>query len=241
MKKIYTLITLGFMFLQGAQSFSQSAFQFLTPDSVVYGDTLSGGDLECHNNFIINKTAASIIVYAVRVQDVSVASGWTSYMCTDGQCFPPNVDSVTITLAANDSTEFIPHFGITATADSQTILMSVRNANNLSDVAYQRFYGVTKINYGAAIYEYANLASVNIYPLPVVAGSTFNLNISNVKATNKEFSLVVYNLYGGVVRTMSNLQEGNNVINLDFASGLYSYSLVAQNVLLNSGMFSVVK
>lgn len=240
MKKIYTILALGFLFLQGGFGFSQSAFQFLTPDTLVYGDTVSGGDLGCHNNFIINKTGSPVTVYVVRVQDVSVVSGWASYMCTDGQCFPPNVDSVSITLAANDSTEFIPHFGITATADSQTILMSVRNANNLSDVAYQRFHGVTKIGY-LGMYEYADLASVNVYPSPVVSGSNFNLNISNVKTKSNNFSLVVYTFYGSVVKSVNDLQEGNNTLSLDLASGLYSYSLSAGDVLINSGNFSVIK
>lgn len=241
MKKIYAIMGLAFLSFQAERTMAQSAFLFDTPDTLVYGDTLTLGDLACHMNFIINKTASPINIYVVRVQDVNLATGWNSYLCTDGQCFEPSVDSIPVTLAAYDSTEFIPHFGTTATPDSQTILMSVRNANNLSDVTYQRFHGVTQIGFGAGLHEYANLANVSIYPSPVTSGNDFSLNISKVKNKHKDFSLVVYTIYGSVAKIVTGLHEGNNTLNLGLPAGIYSYNLISRELRINSGNFSIIR
>ena len=238
MKKFYTTIGLAFLLFQSESSFSQTSFKFKVVDTLVYGDTLTAGDLEIDWNYILNKTSNPVTIDAVRIANVS--GTWTSAFCLD-VCYAPFIDSVRYTIPANDSVPYIPHFYIDATPDSQFVKMKIKNANVPTDVAYQRFFCVTKIGYGAGMHEYANLANVSLYPSPVVANSDFNLNITNVKVQSKEFSLAIYNIDGRKVSTINNLKENNNTLNLGLAAGMYSYSLIAGDQTLNAGTFTVVK
>ena len=240
MKKIYAILGMSFLLIQGGRSFAQTTFQLFAPDTVAYSDTVSWGDIELHDgNYLKNKTANDITFDVVRVQNVG--GTWTSAFCLN-VCFADFIDSVQYTLPANDSIAFIPHFYIDATPDSQSIYMKFKNVNVPTDVVYQRFYGITKIGYGAGVHEAAtNLSNVSVYPSPVVAGNDFNMNVTNVKAQSTEFSLVVYNMYGSVVATVNNLKENNNTLNLNLATGIYTYSLLAGNTRINTGEFSVVK
>ncbi len=238
MKKFCAVVGLAFLLIQGGSVSSQS-FQFVIHDSIVYCAPKALGDTSCEGNSIINKTSNALTIDVVRVQDVNFAtSGWESAFCID-VCYPPTTDSVRYTIAPSDTVDFIPHFYYTATPDSQTIYMKIKNVSNPADVAYQRFYGVTQIGFG--IHEYANLAQIKIYPSPVISGSDFNFTISNLKVHKKEFSLVVYNMYGSEVKTLTNLCAGDNMLTLDLTSGLYSYNLVSGNIRINSGNFSIIK
>lgn len=239
MKNLSIVVFLACMVFEGTLSFSQS-FEFYTPDTAVYGDTLAGGDLVIDGDYILNKTSNNLTIDVVRVQDVDIAnSGWSSAMCLD-LCYFPTVDSVQYIIPPNDTVPFIPHFYITASPDSQTIYIKIKDANNPTDVLYQRFYGVTIEGY-TGIHEYANLANVSVYPSPAVSGHALNMNITNAKIKNKEFTLVVYNIHGGIVSTIHGMKEGNNALNLNLASGMYSYNLVSGDVRINSGIFSISK
>ena len=241
MKKLYTILACGFLCFQTGKSFSQASFEFHVVDSTVYGDTLSLGDLECFGGYIRNKTANAITIDVVRVQNVNLATGWESYFCTNNQCYASFVDSVRFNLAAYDTTEFLPHFGTTATPDSQTVFFSVRNSNVPTDVDHKRFHGVTKIGYGLGMFEHASLANVNIYPSPLMSGTDFNINISSVNVATTNFSLIVYTMYGGIAKMITGLQEGNNTLNLDLAAGMYSYRLISGNTVIHTGEIAVVR
>lgn len=234
MKKLYTILALTAL---AFQSQAQTTFTFKTPDTIVVAAPQALGDIECHDNYIINKTASPLTIDVVRVQNVG--GTWTSAFCLD-VCYADFVDSVQYTIPANDSTPFIPHFYIDATPDSQCIYMKVKKFDNPAEVAYNWFCGVTKV--GAGIHESAaNLADVSIYPSPVVAGTSINMNITNVKSNSKQMTLVVYNIYGDLVSEINNLREGNNSLTLDLAVGMYSYSLITADQTLRNGKISVIK
>lgn len=241
MKKLYTLFTCAFLLFLGGKGFSQASFQLYVDDSIAYGDTMMFGDIECYGGEIRNKTSNAILLDVVRVQNVNLATGWESYFCTNDQCYADFVDSVRFTLPGDSITEFLPHFGTTATPDSQTVYFKIKNVNTPTDVAYQRYHGVTKIGYGSGLNEYAHLANVNIYPSPVKSGNTFNLNITNSKVQGDDFTLSLYSIYGSVVRIVTGLHGGNNSLNLDIPSGIYSYRLTSGSTMINSGNLAVLK
>ena len=218
------------------KSFSQSAFQFLINDTIVYCAPKALGDTSCEGNYIVNKTSNSLTIDVVRV--TNVGGTWTSAFCLD-ICYADFIDSVRYTIPANDTVDFIPHFYFDITPDSQNVFMKIKSVSNPSDVSFQRFYCVTQLGFG--IHEYTNLADVSIYPSPVVAGTSMNMNITNVKSNSKQMTLVVYNIYGDLVSEISNLKEGNNSIRLDLAAGMYSYSLITADQTVRNGKISVIK
>lgn len=241
MKKICTVLACAFLFLQGGKSFSQASFQLYVGDSMAYGDTLMFGDIECYGGEIRNKTSNAILLDVVRVQNVNLATGWESYFCTNNQCYADFVDSIRFTLLGDSITEFLPHFGTTSTPDSQTVYFKVKNVNTPTDVAYQRYYGITKIGYGAGLHEYAHVANVSIYPSPVISGNNFTVNITNSKIQDNNYTLTLYSIYGNVVRMASGLNSGNNTLSLDIPAGIYSYRLISGSILINSGNLPVLK
>ena len=239
MRKIYTIVCLGLLLFQTEGGFAQSSFLFYYPDTVCHHAPVAGGDTSCDGDYILNLTANPLTIDVVRVQDVDIAgSGWTSAFCLD-ICYPDFVDSVRYTIPPNDTVDFIPHFYFTATPDSQTVYFKVKNVGNPTDVTYQHFHGVTQLGFG--IHEYANLANVNIYPSPIVASNAFNMNITNVKVQKKEFSLIIYNIYGSSLSHVNHLKENNNSLNLDLAAGMYSYSLMAGDQIIRTGKLSIIK
>jgi hypothetical protein len=240
MKKLYSLVIAFLLIIISERSFSQ-AFKLYAPDTIVYGPVIAFNDISCDGDFIVNLTANSVLLDVIRVQDVDIAgSGWASSFCLDQNCFAPMVDSVQFTLLPNDSSLLIPHFSTSATADSQTVYFKIKQVASPNLTVYQRFHGVTQTNF--AVHEHsAYSANVNIYPAPIVSGSNFNMNITNVKSKSKEIGLVVYNIYGSVVKTIADVKEGNNSLSLDLASGMYSYSLISGGSTIHSGKISVIK
>lgn len=206
---------------------------------MAYGAPVALGNVKCDPSYIKNLTSGPLTIDVVRLQDVDAGSGWSSSICLD-LCYFPSVDSVQLTIPPNDSTPLYTIFYITDVPDSQTVYFKVKNVNTPTEVGYQRFHGVTIAGY-IGIQEYANLAHVSIYPSPVVAGNVFNMNITNVKAKSKEYTLLVYNIYGGIVSTIYNMKEGNNALTLQLAPGVYSYNLVSGDTRINSGTFSISK
>jgi hypothetical protein len=240
MKKFYALFIISFFIFQSERTFSQ-VFSLYAPDTVIYGAPIAGNDLACDGNSIVNHTANPVLLDVIRVQDVDIAgSGWQSSFCLDLNCYAPFVDSVQFTLQPNDSSLLIPHFGVTATPDSQTVYFKIKQVAAPNLTVYQRFHGITQNGFG--VHEQSTYsADVNIYPSPILAGNDFNLNVGNVKSKSKELSLVVYNIYGSAVKTILYVKEGNNIMSLDFAAGMYSYSLISGGARIHSGKITVIR
>jgi len=239
MKKLYTILGLSFLLIQADNAVAQVSFDYHIYDTIAYGAPLAGGDIQCYGSYIKNKTSSPLAIDVVRVQNVNLANGWASAFCLD-ICYADFVDSVRFTIPANDTVDFIPHFYITATPDSQTIYMKIKNVSTPTDVAYQRFHAVTKVGFSVND-NYPNLASVNIFPSPVTSGNTFTLDISNVKTKDNDFTIIVYSTLGNAVSTVTGLKSGNNSINLNLAAGYYNYSLLAGNTKIKSGNIVIGK
>ena len=238
MKKIYTFILFSLFLFSGEKSFSQS-FTFSNPDTAICGAT--GSDLECLGDSIINNTSNSLAVDVVRVQDDVGTPGWTSAFCL-AVCYLPSKDSMRLVLTPHQHQNLLVHFYTSATADCGTVLFKIKDVNTPTNVAYQRYYASTQSDcacLNAGVNELsANSAKVKVYPSPLIAGNDFNMNISNVQGS-KEISLLVYSVYGSVVNKFNNLKEGNNTLNLNLPAGVYSYSLISNNVPIGSGKLAV--
>lgn len=223
MKTVYKILTIAFFLFFSERSFSQS-FTVAFPDTVAYGDPVAGAALSCWvGDYVTNHSGASIVIDIVRVQDDNATPGWTSAFCFNA-CQMPSIDSMRSTLADNDSVNMAVHLIVTATPDSGTVIMKLKNVSNPSNVIYQRFHGVSRLASG--VNEGSNAkASVNIYPSPIMAGNNFSMNIANPKNKGNEIVLEVYNMFGSIVYKENDLKEGKNTLRLDLPTGIYSYSL----------------
>ncbi|TAL59589.1 MAG: T9SS type A sorting domain-containing protein, partial [Bacteroidetes bacterium] len=230
MKKNYTLsITFILLSIFSGESFCQ--FTYTPLDTIEYGAI--GTELIC-SAAIINSTPNAINMRVTREQNVMAdAPNWESAFCMD-VCYLRTTDSVNYTFDPMDTVNFTFHFytEFETSPDSTTAIMKWKNVNTLSNIFYQRFYGITQATFGVNDVS-VHSASVSIYPMPVVSGDVFSMSVSNVKPS-KNITLVVYNMFGGAVNT-SNVIEGINFMNLDLSSGVYSYSLVSEGTMIHSG------
>jgi len=233
MKKLYHLIICSFLLIQSGKTFSQS-FTFYVPDTIVYGVPLVDSSTDLYDS-IVNNTANTLSIDVVRVENTT-AAGWQTAFCLD-VCYLPSVDSVRFTLQPNESQPFSFHFYTSATPDSGTALMKIKDVSNPATTVYQRFYAITQLT---SVNELpAKNVNVSIYPSPVVAGNNFSMNIANVKSGSNEITLSVYNIYGSAVKRIAHLKTGNNSLTLDLPAGIYSYSLISGNEKINSGKIAV--
>lgn len=233
MKKNYTLPVFIFLLI-GGKSFSQT-FSFTPLDTIKYGAPNAGTELICSAT-LINNTTNTILTDVVRVQNVIPdAPDWTSAFCMD-VCYLPTTDSVRYTFLPMTTVNFTFHIYISATPDSAAGIMKFKNVATSSNTFYQRFHGVTQS--GLGVNENLSASpSVSIYPMPIVSGNVFTMNISNVKQ-GKEISLWVYDMFGRVVSS-SNVISGINFMNLDLPAGVYSYNLISGSSKVNSGKIAV--
>ena len=238
MKKLLPLFIFSASFFKTELSFSQS-FTVSAPDTIVYLAPAAGKDTSLEANSITNTTPNALPVDVLRIQDDTLTPGWTSSFCLVS-CYPPYVDSVRYIIPANQTIPLMVHFKVTATPDSGTVVMQVKLPGTTAGSFTHRFYCVTQIGFGVNE-ESAYRATVNIFPSPVLSGNNFNINISNVKIKSKEISLVIYDILGSAMRTVHELKEGNNTLNVDLAAGIYSYRLLSGSTEIHSGKLSIVK
>ena len=234
MKKIYTLL-FSFVLFVSAKSFGQTVFSFTPIDTIEYGapNTTPGAELVCMAK-LLNTTANAVSMRVTREKDVmGDAPNWTSAFCMK-VCYLPTTDSVNFTFSPMDTVNFTFHFYIDGEPlpDSACAIMKWKNTATGSSVM-QRLHGITQS--GFSVHETdLPLAEVSIYPMPLTAGNDFTMNISNVQSKSKKLSLAVYDVFGNHVKT-TGVIEGINFMNLDLPGGVYSYSLISENINLNSG------
>jgi len=236
MKKLYTLSILLLLFLFSQRTFSQN-YTYTLIDSIEYGAI--GTELICSAK-LLNTTANAISMRVTREQNVmGDAPNWTSAFCMK-VCYFPTTDSVNFNFNPMDTVNFTFHFYTVneALPDSATAVMKWKNVNNPSNTFFQKFYGITQTGFDVNDIS-ENTASVNIYPMPVLSGDMFTMNILNVKPTHK-LSVVIYNIYGSMVST-KNVIAGINFMDVDLPAGVYSYNLISENFTINSGKIAVTK
>ena len=239
MKKNYTILSITCLLFYSVRSFSQS-FTVAFPDTVAYGEAVTGAALSCWvNNYVTNHSGASIDIDIVRVQDDCATPGWTSAFCFKA-CQSPDIDSLRSVLSNNDSVNMAVHLIVTNIPDSGTVLMKLKNVSNPSNIIYQRFYGVSRLA-SAVSQEAEKKTSVKIYPSPVLPGRDFSMYIANVQNTSNEITLVVYNIYGSRMRNANNLRDGINTLSFDLPAGIYSYTLTQGAIKFYSGKLIVTE
>jgi len=235
MRKIYSASIAVLLLISGI-SFSQT-ITYTPIDTIKYGPI--GGEIICSAR-LINTSANAVSMRVTREKNVmGDAPNWTSAFCMK-VCYLQTTDSVNFTFNPMDTVNFTFHFYTLneTLADSATAIMKWKNISTPSNTFYQKFYGITQTNFGVhAVSD--EPANVSVFPMPVLSGSDFSMNISNVN-TGKPVSVVIYNIFGSVV-SKTNVIEGINFMNLDLPAGVYSYSLISENMKINSGKIAVAK
>ena len=234
MKKIYSFFIIPLLLI-GSISFAQT-FSYTKIDTAKYGP--AGDELICFSR-IVNSTLDTISMRVTREQNVmGDAPTWTSAFCTY-LCYFPTKDSVTERFLPMDTINFSFHFYTTSTPGHATGKMKFRNMDDLSNTFSVAFFGSTDGTQAGVNNLSGNSASVSIYPMPIVSGNVFSLNVVSAKPENK-ISLVFYNIFGSAVAA-SNVITGINLMSLDLPAGVYSYSLLSEGIPLNSGKLVVSK
>jgi hypothetical protein len=238
MKKRFMIVCIILVAFQYKQSMSQS-FRATFPDTIKYGEAIQGSALSCWiNNYVTNLTDSAIIFDVVRVQDDIATPGWTSSFCFV-TCQIPEIDSIRVSIAPNDSVNIAVHFIITDIPDSGTILMKIKNALNPAEVIYQRFYGISQMASGINSSGFIPSCS-GIFPSPVRSGSVFSIRLSNMKTTN-DAVLNIYSVYGNKVSKELHLNPGINQLNCSLSSGIYFYTVSADGSPFFTGKLIVVE
>jgi len=237
MKKLYTLI-IASLLLTAGNSFSQT-FTFSQVDYSAIGNP---GDELIFKATLMNLTSSNISMRVTRQKNVDVdAPTWTSAFCMD-VCYLPSTDSVNYTFLPMDTVDFTFHMYTSSTADDAIGKMRWKNVTTPSNTFNADFCGATNGTTcaGAGINSYAeNSANVSIYPMPVSSGEMFAMNVSNVKSSGA-ITMVVYNTLGSVVLT-KNVIAGINLMDTNLSGGVYSYSLISGNSVINSGKLVVTE
>lgn len=234
MKKFYTLAFAAL--LTAGTSFAQT-FTYTNIDAVKSGNP--GDELIFAGTIVNTSSTTNIPMRVTRQQNVDVdAPTWTSAFCMD-VCYLPTTDSVNFTLMADSIVNFTFHMytdGVTpGHARGQ---MRWKNTNNGANVYNQAFIGVTDGTSGMSDLS-GNTANVSIYPMPVSSNDIFTVGVSNVK-TSGAISMVIYNTLGSVVSTR-NVIAGINIMDVNLPCGVYSYSLITGDHVINSGKMVVTE
>lgn len=232
MKKFFTIILSLSLWMSG-RSFGQT-FSFTQNDFYQLG---APGTELILGATLINSTSSVILLRVTRQQDVmGDAPTWTSAFCMD-VCYLPTTDSVNYTFNPKDTVHFTFHFYTDLTPDHALAKMRWRNINNPANTFDADFFGSTD---GTMSINQNNIlsAKVDIYPMPITAGSNFTMKVSQVKGTNSKLSLIIYDIFVRQVQIIPVI-EGFNFMELDLPAGVYSYDLISETHKLSSGKMVV--
>lgn len=212
---------------------AQNTFTFLAQDTLKYA---APGALITLKDSIINNSSTGYYVDVIRMEN-NLAPNWSSYFCID-LCYLPSVDSARFYLLPNERQPFLFDFDSdTSVPDSSTALMKFKNVSVPSNTFYQRFYGVTQA--GLSVSSASNEVSVKIFPLPVVANSTFCFRISEKQNTSEDFTLILHDVCGKKSMWIKGLINGDNYLSLNLVHGIYVYSLLRGEIRIKTGKMAV--
>jgi hypothetical protein len=185
---------------------------------------------------LVNSTSAGFNIDVIRVVN-DTAPNWTTAFCLDG-CYPPTVDSVRFFLWADSLQTFVIDFYTDTIPDTSSVVMKFKNVSNPSNVFYQKFYGITDPFAGVHEPDMKN-TSVTIFPAPVLSGTPFTFRITDKYANSKSYSVLICDICGSRIQTISGLTNGDNYLSLNLTDGIYFYSLIQENKLLKTGKLAV--
>ncbi|MBI3501440.1 MAG: hypothetical protein HY063_06560 [Bacteroidetes bacterium] len=233
MRKIFFLSVCLLLTVFTSKSFAQSVI-FLGTDTVEYANP---GDAFYCEDSLKNTSNKGLWVDAIRVLN-DTAPGWGTSLCLD-VCYPQWVDSANEYFYAQSAGVFRMHFYSDSVADTSTVIVRFRNESDSTNVFYKKFVGITVK--GLHANEIAEDVSVQLFPSPVIAGSTFCFRISDRRHIEGNYSLIVYDVCGNRASHIDGLVSGDNYFSMNLPQGIYIYNLINRNSLLKTGKIAVTK
>lgn len=183
MKKLAFSFILIFAFLKTQ---AQMSFDWIANDdtvkSIPVADSILAFDGDLKNN--TNRPLDLLIVK----QSVSNSKNWANYICAAGTCYPPNQDTLRLSVAANETIEMKFDVDVVApiNGDFATFKVTIVNNQNVDEIIVRNFrVNVNQTNRNKSV---SNIFAV--YPNPV----SKNLLVKNLPS--HAFQLEVLNLNG---------------------------------------------
>ncbi|HZG00261.1 MAG TPA: T9SS type A sorting domain-containing protein [Chitinophagales bacterium] len=111
--------------------------------NLISNDTMTGpaGTVVSIEAELINNSSEDVVIGMKRVQE-QLPSGWESAFCLD-VCYPTNVDSVTVLIAAGDTQLFHYYFFTNAVPGFGKVKIAMRNVNEFSNSGQVFFFAET--------------------------------------------------------------------------------------------------
>lgn len=237
MKKIYLLFAFSsFLFTVNAQS--ALALKDITSsgspiaNGSTINETTTAGLITAHLFEIKNTSATTQTIIVRRYDDllnsVSASDNAVATFCLGTACYPPNVFTASVVLAANATATLTTDLEEASVVGISTVRYKVYDANNSVDAI------IFTLNYNGPV-SVKNIASVfynvsDVYPNPSASIANINLTVSS-SSTNVKIS--VLNSLGSIVLTKdANLNIGKNIISIDvenLPTGLYFINISQGN------------
>jgi hypothetical protein len=115
------------------------SYTLSTGDSIATG--IPGDVLSVHG-LLKNLSSTDNVEINISKQFINVPADWSTALCAD-ICYAPTVNSTLVTIAPNDSLNFIFYFYTGFTADSGMVRLRFRNVNITANTILQKHYGFT--------------------------------------------------------------------------------------------------
>ena len=225
-----------FLFIVLVVPFIKSSAQdveIIMEDSVVYGNP-GVLDMPIHI-YIKNISSFNQTVFLVRTQN-QLPENWSSSLCFDINCYPPDIDSVATTEAIHpgDTVDASVHFATDTVPGTAHVQIQIGTSHSS-----ERFtINLTASTQANAVESTGHLNQFDLYqnyPNPFNPSTTINYTIPERSNVN----LKVYDLTGREIATLvQEVQEaGGHSVNFNaekLSSGVYFYKITA-------GQYSSVK
>lgn len=213
--------------------------EILRGDSVAYGQP--GDELILYTH-AVNVSSVDQVIFIVRTENV-IPGDWTSSLCFDQLCFPPNFDSVATDAGFSlepvhpgDTVEVSVHFFTSSIAATGHVQIQVGTAHNPNNRTTINQFGSTEPNAvnddNHAVKEFTVFQN---YPNPFNPATT----ISYAVPQRTNVNIKVYNITGKEITTLVNevKEAGAHTVNFNaenLSSGIYFYRVTA-------GQFTTVR
>ena len=227
MKYVLILIFFSHLFAYDNQILDPSFSFIFETDSIIIGqDSIGSFDGKLYNNSINDISLGVVRIINFTNED------WTSSICVDAICYNQSIDSISVSIAAGDSTTcgVLAWTNGVGSDEIQLELFELSNLNNnmLVDINF------SVQNEVSIDYENLHANSIKIiscYPNPFNPYITLSYKIGK----SDYVDLVIYNLLGEKVRSLVHtfqesgnhfvIWNGKNEFNQNVANGAYIFAL----------------
>lgn len=226
-----------------------SAFVSAQSINVVYqsGDTVTGPNWNDITSYIhFENSASGAEKYLAEKEDLSLASGHSSYFCWGVDCYPTSVFLATDTVDLNPGQVDSTFIGYLQPYDSQLIghdgVSTIRyRIFNIADTSDKFEKVIVYVAGDQTSLSHTNVNGSDIYVYPNPATSDLNLVFENLNGTQGK--VIIRNMLGSRVLSREVALEGNFVqLDLnDIPNGVYLYTLEVDGLPVVTKKFSVRK